>query len=71
MVIREMLLAVSTPISALIVKCVQDAIGRLHAHIIERLEELEKQLASTPKATHTHTHRRAPLPVICGALTVK
>ena len=51
MIITEILLAVSTPISALIVKCVKDEIDRLHAHLLERVEELEKQLASTPKAT--------------------
>ncbi len=46
MLITEILLAVSTPISALIVKCVKDDMDRLHAHLIERVEDLEKQLAS-------------------------
>jgi hypothetical protein len=50
MIITELLLASATPISALVMKCVKDEIDRLHAHLIERVEELEKQLASTPKA---------------------
>jgi hypothetical protein len=50
MIITELLLAAATPISALVMKCVKDEIDRLHAHLIERVEELEKQLASTPRA---------------------
>jgi hypothetical protein len=38
------------PISALIIKCVKDEIDKLHIHLIERIEELEKQIGSTPKA---------------------
>ena len=37
--------------AALTVKCVKDEIDRLHAHLIERVEELEEQLASMPNAT--------------------
>ena len=49
MIITELLLAVSTPISALIIKCVKDEIDKLHSHLIERIEELEKQIGNTPK----------------------
>ncbi len=51
MLITEILSSVPTPISAFIVKCVKYEIDRLHALLFERVEELEKQLASTPKAT--------------------
>ncbi len=50
MIITELLLAATTPISALVMKCVEDEIDRLHAHLIARVEKLEKQLASTPNA---------------------
>ena len=50
MIITELLLAVSTPISALIIKCVKDEIDKLHIHLIERIEELEKQIGNTPKS---------------------
>ena len=49
MIVTERLPAVSAPISALIVNCIKDEIDRPHAHLIERVEELERQLASTPK----------------------
>ena len=49
MIITELLLAVSTPISALIIKCVKDEIDKLHVHLIERVESLEKQLESQQK----------------------
>ena len=49
MIITELLLAVSTPISVLIIKCVKDEIDKLHAHLIERVESLEKQLESQQK----------------------
>ena len=49
MIITELLLAVSTPISALIIKCIKDEIDKLHIHLIERIEELEKQIGNTPK----------------------
>jgi hypothetical protein len=42
-------LAVSTPISALSIKCVKDEFDKLHAHLIERVESLEKQLESQQK----------------------
>lgn len=49
MIITELLLAVSTPISALIIKCVKDEIDKLHAHLIERVQSLEQQLGSQQK----------------------
>ncbi len=51
MIFIEVLLVVSTPISVLIVQWVKDEINRLRIHLLERVEESEKQLASTPKAT--------------------
>jgi hypothetical protein len=48
MIVTEILLAVSTLIFAFIVKCVKDEKDRPHARLIERVEELERQLASTP-----------------------
>jgi hypothetical protein len=50
MIITVLFWAAATPISALVMKCVKDEIDRLHVHLLERVEELEKQLASTPKA---------------------
>ncbi len=50
MIITEILLAVSALISALIVKCVKDELDQLNAHLVERVEELEKQLAHARRA---------------------
>ncbi len=57
MIINEIMLAVSPQIFALIVKCAKDEIDKLHAHLIERVEELEKQLASTPNSNESQYHR--------------
>jgi hypothetical protein len=46
MIATELLLAASTPMSALIIKCVKYEIDKLHVHLIERGESLEKQLES-------------------------
>ena len=61
MIVTEILLAISTPISALIDKCVKDEIHRIHAHLIERVEELEQQLASKPKSPPQDHHINDPL----------
>ncbi len=49
MITTELILTVSTTISALIIKCVKEEIGELHVHSIERVESLEKQLGLQQK----------------------
>ncbi len=44
MIITELRLALSKPISALIITCAKDEIDKLCAHLIERVESL-----ATPK----------------------
>ncbi len=46
MIVTELMLAVSIPISALIIQCVKDDIDKLYTPLIERVESLEKQLGS-------------------------
>ncbi len=49
MIITELPLAVSTPVSALIIQCVKNETDKLYAHLIERVESLETQLESQHK----------------------
>jgi len=49
MIITELLLAAMTPLTGLVIKCVKDEIDILHRHLIQRIEDLERQLHnSTP-----------------------